>query len=147
MFQAAADAPPTPSSGAPHRGIAVAILVAGLALNGYTLHSVFYVENVNARPDVTLITDAAELRMRQHDVIGTFATGGQPGDRVIAVSPDGRVAFSELGSRNGVADNSDTYRIGRRAGKLCLTTTDSGIIDARNIDTLVYYRDTYRRTK
>ena len=147
MIQDAANTPPTPPPRAAHRGIAVAILVAGLALNGHTVYSVFNVDNVNARPEVALITDATELRMRQHDVIGTFATGAQPGDRVIVVSPGGRVAFSELGLRDGGSANSDTYRIGRRAGKLCLTTTDSGIIDARNIDTLVYNRDTYRRTK
>lgn len=141
------DSTPPSAPSAPHRGIAAAILAAGLALNGYTLYSVFYVETVNVRPDVTLITDAAELKTRQFDVVGTFATGGQPGDRTIVVGADGRVAFSEIGSRNRVTDNADTYRIGRRAGKLCLTTIDSGVIDVLNIDTLVYYRDTYRRTK
>src|SRR5271169_3339951 len=40
--------PPT----APHRGIAFAMLLVGLALNGYILYSVFYVESVNKKPDV-----------------------------------------------------------------------------------------------
>lgn len=146
-LQESAKSLPAPPASAPNRGIAVAILVAGLALNGYTLYTVFYVENVNVRPDLTLITDAAEIKMRQHDVIGVFATGGEPGDRMIEVSKDGRVMFSELGSRTGASGTSDTYRIARRAGKLCLATTDSGVIDVLNIDTLVYYRDTYRRTK
>jgi hypothetical protein len=139
--------PPASPPRAPHRGIAAAILVTGFALNGYTLYSVFYVEEVNSRPDVTLITDAAELKMRRHDVVGVFATGGKPGDRTIEISPDGRVKFSELGLRTGAAETTDTYRVGRHAGKLCLATTDSGTIDVLNIDALIYYRDTYRRTK
>ncbi len=140
----AAGAPP-PAPPAPHRAIAAAILAAGLALNGYTLYSVFYTESVNERPAVTLVTDPAEAANRQREIVGTYATGDRPGDRQIVVKPDGRVQFSELGTKGGAGENTDTFRLGRRGTKLCLNTTDSGVIDVLNLETLVYYRDTYRR--
>src|ERR1700678_2222070 len=46
-----------PAPTAPHRGIALAMLIAGLALNGYILYSVFYVESVNKKPEVKLLSD------------------------------------------------------------------------------------------
>jgi hypothetical protein len=136
-----------PHRSAPHRGIAAAILVTGLALNGYTLYSVFYTESVNEQPAVTLVTDPAELASRQRELPGAYRTGEQPGDRIITIEPDGRVRFTEIGSKNSLVNNADTYRIGRRAGKYCLTTADSGLIDIVDIDTLTYYRDTYRRVR
>jgi len=132
---------------APHRGIAITILLTGLALNGYTLYSAFYSESVNVKTAVTLLIDPAELAAHGHDVVGTYATGDQNGDRVIVVTADGRVAFSEIGNTRSVNNGTDTYRLGRHDKKLCLTTIDSGIIDVTNIDTVVYYRDVYRRTK
>ena len=130
---------------APNRGIAVAILAAGLALNGYTLYSVFYTESVHETITVTLLTDPAELAAQRQQVTGTYATGDRPGDRVIQVGADGRVAFSEIGAARSVNNGTDHYRLGRREKRLCLTTPDSGVIDIVNIDTLLYYRDTYKR--
>lgn len=132
---------------APHYGIAFAILVAGLALNGYTLYSVFYTESVNVSPPVVLLTDPAELDARGHEVIGSYATGSLPGDRVITIFADGRVRFFELGAKDGLTNNTDTFKLGRHDKKFCLLTAESGVIDLVNPDTLLYYRDTYRRTK
>jgi hypothetical protein len=141
-----AEETPPPVAPAPHRGIAAAILIAGLALNGYTLYSAFYSESVNQKTVITLLTEPAELAARQHDVVGNYATGAQPGDRVIVVGADGRVTFSVIGDARSSSSNSDdTYRLGRRETKLCLATVESGVIDILNIDTLVYYRDTYKR--
>lgn len=130
---------------APHRATAFAILVAGLALNGYTLYSAFYTDRVGEKTVITLLTAADELAARQRDVIGTYATGAQPGDRVITVGADGSVKFSEVASTTSINNSSDTYRLGRREKQLCLATVDSGVVDILNIDTLVYYRDTYKR--
>ncbi len=140
-------APGPEAKPAPHYGIAFAILFAGLALNAYTLYSVFYTETVVEQPAVTLLTDSAELTARQREVVGTFATGAQNGDRVITVNADGSLQFSELGSRSGISTSRDTFRLGRHDKKLCLLTTDSGVVDVAGVDTLVYYRDIYRRTK
>lgn len=132
---------------APHYGIAFAILVAGLALNGYTLYSVFYTESVNETPAVILLTDPAELAAREREAIGSYATGSQPGDRVITVTADGKIRFFELGVKDGITNNTDTFKVGRHDKKFCLITSESGVVDVVNPDTLLYYRDTYRRTK
>lgn len=131
----------------PNRAIAVAILLAGLALNGYTLYSAFYTESVDEKPAVTLLTDPTEVAARLHDAVGTYATGDQPGDRVLMVTPDGKIKFLEIGARSRLSDSVDTFHLGRRDKKLCLDTMESGVIDILNIDNLVYYRDTYKRTK
>jgi hypothetical protein len=129
----------------PNHAIAAAILVAGLALNGYTLYSVFYTQSVNEKPAITLLTDPAELSAHQHDAVGTYATGDQSGDRTIAVSAGGKIVFAEVGAHTGYNDNTDTYRLGRLGKNFCLTTVDSGVVEIVNIDTLIYYRDTYKR--
>lgn len=131
---------------APHYGIAFAILLAGVALNGYTLYSFFYTQSVNELPAVTLLTDATEIKERGREMIGSFATGNTPGDRVITITADGRISFFELGTKDGLSNNTDTYKLGRHDKRLCLLTAMSGVIDITNPDTLVYYRDIYRRT-
>lgn len=142
------DAPGTATpSRTPHRGIAIGMLAAGLCLNGYTLYSVFYIDDVNQKPAIKVITDAIELSARQAAVVGRYATGGEPGDRYIVVGSDGRVRFGEVSAGRGRPESSDMYRIGRYDEQLCLTTPDSGVIDITGLNTLVYYRDIYRRTK
>lgn len=132
---------------APHRGIAAAILVAGLLLNGYTLYSVVYVDSVNHKPDVTLITNPGEAAAREKEILGTFATGSQKGDRVITILSGGRVKFSEVGKTGPLSESADVFEVAKRGSRLCLNTRDSGAIDVLNLETLVYYRDTYRRAK
>jgi hypothetical protein len=53
------------------------MLVVGLALNGYILYSVFYVESVNKKPEVKLLTDADELKT-QGDGARRGLRDGQP---------------------------------------------------------------------
>jgi len=137
-----AQPPPT----APHRGIAFAMLIVGLALNGYILYSVFYVESVNKKTEVKLVTDADEVRTRESALAGTYVTGTRTGDRVIEADAVGHVRFYEIGAKGPINDFKDDYRIGRHDGQLCLTTTDSGVVDLVG-DTLVYYKDVYQRRR
>jgi hypothetical protein len=143
------EAAPLPAAPArtPHRGIAIAMLAAGLCLNGYTLYSVFYIDDVNQKPAIVLITDPAELATRQNTVVGRYSTGGEAGDRFIVVGRDGGVNFGKVGGKSQRLESNDTYRIGRHEDQLCLTTPDSGVIDVTGPNTLVYYRDIYRRMK
>jgi hypothetical protein len=140
------EAPAIPTPRAKHRGVAATILTLGLALNGYTVYSALYTESVHRLPAITLLTDPAELAMRQHDVVGTFATGTQPGDRILTISP-GAIQFSQVGAPAGMGDGVDSYRLGRHDNRLCLLTAGSGVVDFVNIETMRYYGDTYRRTK
>jgi|ERR1017187_713933 hypothetical protein len=135
-----------PAPSAPHRGIAFAMLIVGLALNGYILYSVFYVESVNKKPEVKLITDADEVKARQAALAGMYATGSRTGDRVIEIEAGGGVHFYEIGAKRPINDSRDTYRLGRHDGLLCLSTADSGVIDLV-ADTIVYYRDVYARNR
>jgi hypothetical protein len=135
-----------PAPTAPHRGIAFAMLALGLVLNGYILYSVFYVESVNKKVEVKLLTDAEEIKSKESALAGTYATGSKTGDRVIEVDPAGGVRFYEMGAKGPINDSKDTYRIGRHEGLLCMTTPDSGVIDMVG-DTLVYYRDIYQKRK
>jgi hypothetical protein len=130
---------------APSRAIAAALLVAGLSLNAYTLSTVFDTASVNEKPVVALVTDPAEISAHLADAIGTFATGDRPGDRTISVTADGKIRFAELGARAGLDGNRDTFRLGRLGKNYCLHTVDSGVVEVLNLDTLVYYRDVYKR--
>ena len=69
------------------------------------------------------------------------------GDRVIAIDAGGNVRLQELGAHGTVqSETAGTYRLGRRDRRLYLALADGGQIEVTNRDTLVYYRDTYRRT-
>ncbi|MCX6951590.1 MAG: hypothetical protein NTV51_05325 [Verrucomicrobia bacterium] len=128
-------------------GIAFTLMLAGLALAGYALDAVFSVDSVNEVPDVVLLTEPAELAARSAEAAGTYATGSQPGDRVITVTADGRISFRALGTKDVFANNSDTFQLARQDRKFCLLTAGSGLVEIANPDTLVYCRDTYRRTQ
>jgi hypothetical protein len=143
---AASGEPEQPAPTAPHRGIAVAMLALGLILNGYILYSVFYVESVNKKVDVKLLTDADEIKAKEAALAGSYATGAKTGDRVIEIDPSGGVRFYEMGAKGPINESKDTYTIGRHDGLLCLTTPESGVIDLVG-DTLVYYRDIYTRRR
>lgn len=144
---AAEGAPPAPRQPPANRGIAAAILAAGLAVNAYTVYSAFNTETVNPRPAVTLVTDATEAGNRLREIAGTYATGSQPGDRVIEIRADGTALFSALGAKGVRNYGSETFKLGKQGGKFALALRDAGLIEIQNLDTVVYYRDTYRRTK
>jgi hypothetical protein len=65
----------------------------------------------------------------------------------MTVTPDRKVRFSELGSPDGISINNDTFRLGLHGKCRCLLTAESGVVDFVNPDTLLYYRDTYRRSR
>jgi len=107
---------------------------------------VFYVESVNKKVEVKLLTDADEVKAKETAVAGSYATGSKVGDRVIEVDAAGRVRFYEIGAKGPINDSRDSYRIGRHDGLLCLTTVESGVVDLVG-DTLVYYKDVYQRRR
>lgn len=132
---------------APRTALAFALLLAALGLNAYTLHSASSAERVEEKAPPVLLPDPLELAARLREVSGSYATGSQPGDRVITVTADGKIHFSELGPREKFTRTTDTFQLSRRDPKFCLITAASGVIDLLNPDTLLYFRDTYRRTK
>jgi len=139
--------PASNSKGASHYAIVLSLVFAGLALNSYTLYSVFNIESVAQLPAVVVLTDLNERTTRGRDAIGSYATGSRSGDRVITIISDGKIRFSERGSPDAISINTDTFRLGRRDKRLCLLTAESGVVDFVNRDTLLYYGDTYRRSK
>ena len=122
------------------------MLTLGLILNGYILYSVFYVESVNKKVEVKLLTDADEVKAKEAALAGSYATGAKVGDRVIEVDATGQVRFYEIGAKGPINDSRDSFRIGRHDGLLCLTTAESGVVDLVG-DTLVYYKDVYQRRR
>ncbi|MEY4816600.1 MAG: hypothetical protein RLZZ162_3673 [Verrucomicrobiota bacterium] len=139
--------PASNSKGASHYAIVLSLVFAGLALNSYTLYSVFNIESVAQLPAVVVLTDLNERTTRGRDAIGSYATGSRSGDRVITIISDGKIRFSERGSPDAISINTDTFRLGRHDKRLCLLTAESGVVDFVNPDTLLYYGDTYRRSK
>jgi hypothetical protein len=127
--------------------LAVALLAAGLVLTFHAIRSALRIETIDPPPAVLPITESAEVAARRRDNAGRYATGSQPGDRVIVVSTDGKIAFTQLGAKQDFATNHDTFTLARREKKICLVTAASGVVDFVNSDTLLYYGDTYRRTR
>lgn len=132
---------------ATRRLLAAGLVFLALVIAGYAAYRFFRSNPIAERIAVTPIDDPKELAARRRDAVGTFATGATPGDRVITVTADGNIEFSEIGADPRTSRTADSWQLARRDRKFCLTTNASGIVDIINIDTIAYYGDTYRRTK
>ena len=128
--------------------VGIVLIIAGLALVGSTLRSAFRRDDVNQTPPLALLVDSSEIRQQEDALAGVFATGDDEGDRAIVIDVGGKIRLQVLGPRETVQiETAGTYRLGRRDRKLYLTVANGGEIEAANRDTLVYYRDTYHRTR
>ncbi len=128
--------------------IGIVLIVASLALVGITLRSAFRADDVNRTPPLAVLVNPSEIRQREDALAGVFATGDDEGDRAIVIDVGGKIRLQVLGPRETVRiETAGTYRLGRRDRKLYLAVANGGEIEAANRDTLVYYRDTYRRTR
>ncbi|MFA5265191.1 MAG: hypothetical protein WC378_15315 [Opitutaceae bacterium] len=132
-----------------NHGISFAMLVVGMVLNGYTLYSAFYIEDVNAAPPLVLLTEKAEIRTQTEILAGTFTTGNDIGDRSIIVAADGMLKLQEFAAKGAIRTQSDRrpFSLGKRDEKLFLAMKPRGQIEVTNRDTLLLYGDTYRRVK
>jgi hypothetical protein len=129
------------------RSISLTMLIVGLALNGYTLYSAFYIDDINVAPPITLITDKKDLQGQIDALSGSFVTGTEIGDRGIVIKADGSLKLLEFANQGALRSESlRTYSIGRRDNKLIIAIKPKGQIEVSNRDTLVLYGDTYRRT-
>ncbi|MBI5692155.1 MAG: hypothetical protein HZC55_18900 [Verrucomicrobia bacterium] len=129
------------------RLLAATLLLGSGVLLAHTVRQVRRLDDVHARPAPTPVADAAEATARWRELAGRFTTGDRPGDRVIVLHPDGRVEFSELGRPWSQATLSDRAEFGHRGRQPGLWPGSGGVIEIRNLDTLVYYQDTYRRRR
>jgi hypothetical protein len=127
--------------------VTVALVCAGVVLMVFALKPLFESQKAGRPDDITFVIGAAELASRRTAVVGIYATGQTLGDRHMMVSPDGHIVFSELGPRQSIGAGADSYRIGERNQRTCLVTPRSGVIEAVDADTLLYYGDVYRRIK
>jgi len=125
--------------------LAAGILIASVALDGFTVASVFHTESVNEQPAIVPVTVPHELTALQQSVIGRYATGSAPGDRVIEMLDHGEVRFKEIGTSGERLESADSYGIAHVGSTLCAVTRASGIIEVTDIDSLVFWHDVYRR--
>ncbi|HVU24568.1 MAG TPA: hypothetical protein VHE13_10620 [Opitutus sp.] len=144
----AADAAPAVAAAAPpsrHSALAVIIITLAVILNGYTIYSFFHVRPVRPPPEFTLVTDAAKADSLRTAAAGRYATGNEPGDRILEITADGHVRFLRVTSAGRRTLGEDAFRVAERNDHTCLVTAAKGIIDIRDIYTVVYFRDVYHR--
>lgn len=128
--------------------IALAMLVVGLSLNGYTLYSAFYIDNVNIPPPLAPIADKSEFARIRNNLVGTFTTGSRPGDRGIVIRADGTASLVLYGPLGSVSSQIPcTYTLGRREKKLFVNLSPRGLIEVSNPDLLTLFGDTYTRVR
>jgi hypothetical protein len=128
------------------------LLLLAVGLNAWALYQFLDQKADPPPPSFTAITDPEQLDGLRHQLAGNYATGGEPGDRLITIAADGAIRFQLLVARVDGAPASakavdDTYVVGLRSGGMnCLVTTASGQIEIGVDGTLRYYGDTYKRT-
>jgi len=152
---AASDEPelltPAPA-GTKYRGaLTASLLILAVGLNAWGISRFLNQEEDPPPPTYTEITSPEQLNALRHQLAGSYATGREPGDRIITIASDGAIRFQLLVARVGgtpAPTNTveDTYVVGRRSGGLnCLATAVSGQVEIGVDGTLRYYGDTYRR--
>ena len=125
----------------------VEVDAVAIAANTWLVARAFRAEPVDAPAGGTLVTDAREVVPLQQAAAGTYRTGAAPGDRLIRIAAGRRIDFLQITADEPRLVSSDTFEFLRDGRQLRLATAASGTVDVTNIDTLVYYRDTYRRTR
>jgi len=131
-----------------HRSHALAAIcfAASAALIVMTVRASRETEDVRARPNVPPLADVAEAALRARELAGTFVTGSRPGDRLLTIRDDGRVEFAEVERAGGRALlPAEPFTLGQQGRTRYLVLAEGEPIEVINLDTLRYYRDTYRR--
>jgi hypothetical protein len=147
----AVEAEPSAMAAAPppsRPGMGYALLAIALLINVYTVYSIFSrPPQVDDKSDVVYVADAAEIAQKQQAVAGTYATGNTRGNRILVIGADGSLQYSEIGAPGNPPPWTGTYRVGSRNQNLCLSVNGGSVVDVIDNNTLMYYRDTFRRVK
>ncbi len=123
------------------------LLVAAGGIVSWTVVHAMERHSIHATEPVAEFATPAEQAAHLHDVVGTFATGHEPGDRVIVVGADERIRFQLVGPLKNALTINDMFRLGKRGDHAYLATRRSGVIEQTDIDHLTYDGDTYERTR
>lgn len=123
---------------------AVALCGGALALAALTVRELRSVSPINA-PQPLAPFAATEREARLRELQGRFVTGAAPGDRVIVIETDRRVRFDMVDGRPAGLAMDDTFELGKRAQSVCLATARSGVIEALDLDHLMFHGDLYER--
>ncbi|HWA85246.1 MAG TPA: hypothetical protein VG710_03400 [Opitutus sp.] len=128
-----------------HGALAIVIITLAVILNGYTVYSFVHIRPVRTAPAVTFVADSQSAEGLRTAAAGRYATGSEPGNRMLEITADGHVRFLRITASGRRTLGEDTYRVAKRDGRTCLVTSAKGLIDIRDIYTVVYFHDTYRR--
>ncbi|HYP17118.1 MAG TPA: hypothetical protein VEQ65_07885 [Opitutus sp.] len=127
--------------------ISVAILLAGLAINAAVVRATFRPIPVEPPPTAPLLTEPREIAALQHSAHGHYRTGSASGDRALRIGRDGRIEFLRLTASGERPVGSETFQLARDGREIVLRTGTSGLVRVRDIDTLLYSGDVYRRVR
>lgn len=129
------------------RGLAIGLLAAAiLASNGITAWMLTR-PPADMLPEYRLLDPDAAKRLLI-DAAGTYETGAAQGDRRLRLERDGRVRWEKFGDNRTIEEGSDlTSQAAQSAGHPALLTSARALIEIKDSSTLVYYGDTYRRTR
>ena len=121
------------------------MVIATAALSMVVGYQLLPAREPTATPDPAWLTEADGVESQLAALVGIYVTGNKPGAHGIALATDSLKIFQV----NAVAAPSvviDTYRIGRREGKLVLVTNQpGGDIRVVDKDTLTYCGEDFRR--
>jgi hypothetical protein len=129
-------------------GIGYALLAFAVLVNIYTVYSmVSKPPQIDDKSDVVYVASAHDMARAQQAVAGTYATGHTPGNRILIISSDGSLQYSEIGAPGNPLPWTGTYRVGSRHQNSCLSVDGGSVIDVVDSNTVIYYRDTFHRVK
>lgn len=77
---------------------------------------------------------------------GYYETGTAEGDRALKIAPEGKIRWVQFGPGGSVEEESElSAQAAQAAGQPALFTSAGALIEIKDVVTLVYYGDTYRR--
>lgn len=133
------------------RRLAIALLLGGIGLNALGFYQLLQSDPTRPTIPYTRIKDDEHTALYLRKLAGTYATGNQPGHRIISLTADGGISFDVLiqnaaGETRIARGPAQRCGFGRRpSGAICLTTVSYGPVIIHADGSLFYSGDTYRR--
>ena len=135
------DLPPSHRS---RQALGTLLLAVGAAINAWAVYAFYKPEPAPPAPVYQPITDPGDLARLRGPLAGTYATGNNPGDRLIVLGQNDSVLLQVLEADHTLRSETLPGTLVRLEGQLAIALPAAGFIQVQADNSLLYFGDTYR---
>ena len=125
------------------QALGTALLAIGCGLNFCAVYVFLKPEPAEPAPVCQPITEANDLARLRDPLIGTYATGSNPGDRQIVIGASDSIQLQVVETNRALHSETTTGKLVRQEGHLAIALPGAGLILVQPDNSLLYFGDTY----